>query len=66
MSKVYEIGPFRLDPAAGVLSHDGHPLALGARAVAVLTVLVEHPNVYVRKETIIEAACVNSCPLSRR
>ena len=56
MSTVYEIGPFRLDPAAGVLSHRGRPLGLGARAVAVLATLVERPSEYVRKERILESA----------
>ena len=56
MTTVYELGPFRLDPAAGVLSHGGRPMALGLRAVAVLTSLVKHPNDYVRKESILDAA----------
>ncbi len=56
MTKIYEIGPFSLDPAAGVLSCGGHPVALGARAVAVLTALVKQPNQYVRKESILDAA----------
>jgi predicted ATPase/DNA-binding winged helix-turn-helix (wHTH) protein len=53
---VYEIGPFRLDPGAGVLTQAGLPMALGARAVAVLTVLVQSPNEYVRKDRILDAA----------
>ena len=56
MSTVYELGPFRLDPAAGVLSYGGRPLALGSRAVAVLTALVRRPNEYVRKESILDEA----------
>jgi predicted ATPase/DNA-binding winged helix-turn-helix (wHTH) protein len=56
VTKIYEIGPFRLDPAAGVLSHGGQPMALGLRAVAVLTALVKQPNEYVRKESILDAA----------
>ena len=56
MGTVYEIGPFRLDPGAGVLTHDGRPMALGARGVAVLTALVKVPNEYVRKATILDAA----------
>ncbi len=56
MTKIYEIGPFRLDAEAGVLSHSGRPMALGLRAVAVLTALVRHPNEYVRKESILDAA----------
>ena len=56
MSPVYEIGPFRLDPEAGVLTHAGLPMALGARGVAVLTALVKVPNEYVRKASILDAA----------
>ena len=56
MSTVYEIGPFRLDTAAGVLSRGGTPVPLGGRAVAVLTALVKQPNAFVRKETILDAA----------
>ena len=35
----YELGPFRLDSEARVLTHAGVPVALGARGVAVLTAL---------------------------
>jgi predicted ATPase/DNA-binding winged helix-turn-helix (wHTH) protein len=56
MTTVYEVGPFRLDPAAGVLSLGGRPMPLGSRAVAVLTSLVKKPNEYVRKESILDAA----------
>ena len=56
MSPVYEIGPFRLDPAAGVLTHTGQPMSLGARAVAVLTALVKRPNEFVQKASILDVA----------
>ncbi len=56
MSTVYEIGPFRLDPEAGVLSQSGVPVTLGARGVAVLRTLVEYAGEYVAKGTIIDAA----------
>jgi predicted ATPase/DNA-binding winged helix-turn-helix (wHTH) protein len=56
VSTVYEIGPFRLDPEAGLLSHAGLPMALGTRGVAVLTALVRQSNEYVRKESILDAA----------
>ena len=39
-----------------MLSHAGVATALGSRAVAVLTALVEHPNEYVPKSRIIDAA----------
>ena len=56
MTKVYEIGPFRLDSEVGLLTHAGVPVALGPRAVAVLTALVEHANEYVAKGRIMDAA----------
>ena len=36
MSRIYDIGPFRLDSETGVLTKAGVPAALGSRAVAVL------------------------------
>jgi predicted ATPase/DNA-binding winged helix-turn-helix (wHTH) protein len=56
LTKIYEIGPFRLDAEAGVLTKGGMPVALGSRAVAVLTALVERPNEYVQKSSIMDAA----------
>ena len=56
MSTIYEIGPFRLDSAAGVLTRSGLPTTLGGRAVAVLTALVKQPNEFIRKEAILDAA----------
>ena len=56
MNSSYAIGPFRLDPEGGVLTRAGEPMALGARAVAVLAALVEQPNEYVPKASIIDAA----------
>jgi predicted ATPase/DNA-binding winged helix-turn-helix (wHTH) protein len=59
VSVFYEIGPFRLDLEAGVLTRDGVPTALGARAVAVLKTLVEHPNKFLSKARILDAAWPN-------
>jgi DNA-binding winged helix-turn-helix (wHTH) protein len=56
VSVVYELGPFRLDPNAGVLTRAGSPMALGARAVAVLTALVKLPNQYVAKTSLLDTA----------
>jgi predicted ATPase/DNA-binding winged helix-turn-helix (wHTH) protein len=56
MSTVYEIGPFRLDADARVMTRSGLPMPLGSRAVAVLSTLVERPNEYVRKDRILDAA----------
>ena len=56
MTKIYGIGPFRLDCDAGVLTEAGVPVALGSRAVAVLTALVKRSNEFVQKNSIIDAA----------
>jgi DNA-binding winged helix-turn-helix (wHTH) protein len=56
VTRIYDIGPFRLDSQAGVLTKAGAPTALGSRAVAVLTTLVKQTNEYVRKDSIIDAA----------
>jgi DNA-binding winged helix-turn-helix (wHTH) protein len=56
LTKNYEIGPFRLDCNAGVLTEAGVPVALGSRAVAVLATLVKRSNEYVQKSSIIDAA----------
>jgi len=56
MRPVYEIGALRLDPDARVLTHAGEPVALGARAVAVLSALVSRAGEYVSKAEIIDFA----------
>jgi predicted ATPase/DNA-binding winged helix-turn-helix (wHTH) protein len=56
LTKIYEIGPYRLDAEAAVLTQAGVPVALGSRAVAVLTTLVERSNEYVQKGAIMDAA----------
>jgi predicted ATPase/DNA-binding winged helix-turn-helix (wHTH) protein len=56
VTKIYNIGPFRLDTEAGVLTEAGVPMSLGSRAVAVLAALIKHPNEYVPKESILETA----------
>jgi DNA-binding winged helix-turn-helix (wHTH) protein len=43
MTKIYDVGPFRLDAEAGMLTEAGVPVALGPRAVAVLIMLVFPP-----------------------
>jgi predicted ATPase/DNA-binding winged helix-turn-helix (wHTH) protein len=53
---VYEIGPFRLDPVAGLLTRLGMSEALGPRAVAVLTVLVRNAQQPVTKSALMDAA----------
>jgi predicted ATPase len=56
MTAIYVLGPFRLDVGTRVLTLDGDPVALGPRAVAVLTALVERANENVPKASIIDAA----------
>lgn len=56
VATVYEIGPFRLDPGAGVLTRLGMAEALGPRAVAVFTVLVQNAQAPVTKNALMDAA----------
>ena len=56
MRTIYELGPFRLDAGAGVLTEGGAATALGARGVAVLAVLVSRAGEYVEKSVIMDAA----------
>lgn len=46
-------GPFRLFPTARVLEKDGQPLALGNRALDLLTVLVEHAGEVVAQRELL-------------
>src|SRR5437660_12761539 len=55
VSIVYEIGPFRLDPDAGILTRDGNLTVLGPRAVEVLRTLVERTNECASNAGIIDA-----------
>jgi TolB-like protein/Tfp pilus assembly protein PilF len=56
MRTVYELGPFRLDTEARVLTQDGIATELGARGVAVLAALVSRAGEYVEKSVIVDAA----------
>ncbi|RWB65218.1 winged helix-turn-helix domain-containing tetratricopeptide repeat protein [Mesorhizobium sp.] len=53
---VYQFGPFRLDPEAGILFYGAEPTMLGHRAVALLRLLIQQAGVPVSKDTLIEAA----------
>jgi len=53
MATTYIIGPFRLDTEAGILFRGTEPVALGQRAVGVLRVLVEQPEIPVSKDALI-------------
>lgn len=56
MRTIYELGPFRLDTEARVLTHDGVATELGPRGVAVLAALVSRAGEYVEKSRILDAA----------
>jgi non-specific serine/threonine protein kinase len=52
----YALGAFTLDAEVGVLLHEGQPVALGARGVAVLHALVRHAPQFVSKDLIVDTA----------
>lgn len=56
LGTVYDIGPFRLDPEAGLLTRLGMAEPVGPRAVAVLTVLVRNAQQAVTKNALMDAA----------
>src|SRR6185369_10008043 len=53
---LYQFGPFRLDPKAGILYRGAEPTMLGQRAVALLRRLLEDAGVPVSKDALVEAA----------
>jgi predicted ATPase/DNA-binding winged helix-turn-helix (wHTH) protein len=55
VNAAYEIGPFRLDPEAGVLTRLEIAEPLGPRAVAVLAVLVKNAHQPITKDALMEA-----------
>ena len=56
MTDTYEVGPFRLDPDASLLTLSGVPVALGRRAADLLTALVQSPQQWLTKARLLEAA----------
>jgi DNA-binding winged helix-turn-helix (wHTH) protein/PAS domain-containing protein len=52
----YVFGPFRLDGDSKLLFRGNEPVALGLRAVGVLSVLLQHPGAPVSKDVLIETA----------
>jgi len=54
-SDLYQFGPFRLDPRAGILYRGAEPTMLGQRAVALLRRLLENASVPVSKDALVEA-----------
>ena len=55
MRRIYDLGPLRLDAEIGALTLGGMPVMLGARAVAVLALLVEHAHEFVSKSRLIDS-----------
>ena len=58
--KLYEFGPFRLDPAEGRLLRDGQPVPLTPKAFEVLLLLVQHRGQLVYKEKLMESVWADS------
>jgi TolB-like protein len=56
MVVIYKFGPFHLDADAGILFRGAQPTVLGARAVALLRLLLERAGAPVSKDALIEAA----------
>src|SRR3954451_15347344 len=56
MVVIYKFGPFHLDADAGILFRGAQPAVLGARAVALLALLLERAGEPVSKDALIEAA----------
>jgi TolB-like protein len=52
---LYQFGPFRLDPVAGILYHGAEPTMLGQRAVALMRLLLQNAGVPVSKNALVEA-----------
>jgi TolB-like protein/DNA-binding winged helix-turn-helix (wHTH) protein/Tfp pilus assembly protein PilF len=52
--RLYEFGPFRLDPAEHVLLRDGEPVALRPKEFAVLVALVENHGHALTKEELLK------------
>jgi predicted ATPase/DNA-binding winged helix-turn-helix (wHTH) protein len=54
VTRIFELGPFRLDADVALLTRDGTPTPLGPRAVALLRTLVEHASEYVAKSKLLD------------
>src|SRR5215207_9468231 len=52
--RLYEFGPFRLDPAEHVLLRDGEPVALRPKEFAVLVALVENHGHALTKDELLK------------
>ncbi|WFU12195.1 winged helix-turn-helix domain-containing protein (plasmid) [Rhizobium sp. CB3090] len=54
-SDIYQFGPFRLDPAAGILYRGDEPTMLGRHAVALMRRLLDNAGTPVSKDALVEA-----------
>jgi TolB-like protein len=52
---LYQFGPFRLDPKAGILYRGAEPTMLGQRAVALMRLLLDNAGAPVPKDLLVEA-----------
>ena len=52
--RLYEFGPFSLDPAEHILSRDGEPVALRPKELAVLVALVENHGHVLTKDELLK------------
>jgi non-specific serine/threonine protein kinase len=56
VTRIFELGPFRLDADAALLTRDGALTPLGPRAIRVLSTLVAHAGDYVSKARLLDTA----------
>jgi DNA-binding winged helix-turn-helix (wHTH) protein len=52
----YVFGPFVLDTEVGTLFREGEPMAVGYRALRLLTAFVDHPGEVLTKSDLIDGA----------
>jgi hypothetical protein len=63
---LYQFGPFRLDPEAGILYRGAEPTMLGQRAVALLHRLLENAGAPVSKDALVMFPLRRLPPAPRR
>jgi len=56
VTRIFELGPFRLDADAALLTREGTLTPLGPRAIRVLGTLVAHAGGYVSKAKLLDTA----------
>jgi DNA-binding winged helix-turn-helix (wHTH) protein/Flp pilus assembly protein TadD len=58
--RLYEFGPFRLDPAERLLLRDGNPVSLTSKAFDVLLLLVQNSGHLIQKDEILRLVWPNT------